>query len=144
RRAQQAKETARTLREIDYLLMVNDEARQGALRFAAHEGGPFLADNQSNAIPLLVDLPRLLSATEHVLADCDSDEDLRLLLAPGSALGVARPKASVRDNDGSLTIAKFPQRDDEVDTVLWEALALQLAHDAKIIVPRWRVEIIAN
>src|SRR5690606_5825932 len=54
------------------------------------------------------------------------------------------PKASVRDNDGSLTVAKFPQRDDEVDTVLWEALALQLAHDAKIIVPRWRVEIIAN
>ncbi|MGC9946978.1 MAG: hypothetical protein ABSF64_11480 [Bryobacteraceae bacterium] len=43
RRAQRDGETPRTVREIDYLLMVDDEARQGALRFAGREGGPFLA-----------------------------------------------------------------------------------------------------
>lgn len=140
RRAELAGETPRTLREIDYLLMVNDEARQGALRFAIEPGGPFLATNDATPIPPLVDLPRLLSATEHVASDSDSDEDLRLLLAPGSSLGGARPKASVRDKDGQLAIAKFPHRDDEIDAVRWEAVALSLAEKAGIPVPEWRLE----
>jgi serine/threonine-protein kinase HipA len=38
RRADRAGHAPRTLREIDYLLMVDDEARQGALRFAGREG----------------------------------------------------------------------------------------------------------
>src|SRR5438105_8629972 len=99
RRAGIARQTPRTVREIDYLLMVDDEARQGALRFATQEGGPFLAPHGVTKIPPLLELPRLLSATEHVLSETDSDEDLRLLLAPGSSLGGARPKASIRDRD---------------------------------------------
>ena len=59
-------------------------------------------------IPSLIALPQLLSAAERALTDTDTDEDLRLLLAPGSSLGGARPKASVRDRDGHLAIAKFP------------------------------------
>lgn len=140
RRAERAGETPRTLMEIDYLLMVDDEARQGALRFAGEEGGPFLAEHDVARIPPLIDLPRLLSAAEHVVGDTDSDEDLRLLLAPGSSLGGARPKASVRDRDGHLAIAKFPHKDDEINTVLWEAVALRLAAKAGIPVPEWRVE----
>lgn len=140
RRAERAGETPRTLMEIDYLLMVDDEARQGALRFAREEGGPFLAEHDVARIPPLIDLPRLLSAAEHVVGDTDSDEDLRLLLAPGSSLGGARPKASVRDRDGHLAIAKFPHKDDEINTVLWEAVALRLAAKAGIPVPEWRVE----
>lgn len=142
RRAEQTGETPRTLQEIDYLLMVNDEARQGALRFSDHEGGPFLATQDAAKIPPLIDLPRLLSAAEHVANDTDSSEDLRLLLAPGSSLGGARPKASVRDKDGHLCIAKFPHKDDEINTVLWEAVALTLAEKAGIDVPVWRVETI--
>jgi serine/threonine-protein kinase HipA len=134
----------RTLREIDYLLMVNDETRQGALRFAEREGGPFLAEHRPTKIPSLIELPRLLSAAEHVISHTDSDEDLRLLLAPGSSLGGARPKASVRDRDGLLAIAKFPNKGDEVNTVLWEAVALTLAAKAGIPVPTWRLEIIAG
>jgi serine/threonine-protein kinase HipA len=61
-----------------------------------------------------------LSAAEHVVEDTDTEEDLRLLMAPGSSLGGARPKASVRENDGHLAIAKFPHKDDEVSTVRWE------------------------
>lgn len=144
RRAEVAGATPRTLREIDYLLMVTDEARQGALRFAETEGGPFLAKSRPTKIPPLIDLPRLLSAAEHVLSGSDTDEDLRLLLAPGSSLGGARPKASVRDRDGHLAIAKFPNKDDEFDTVLWEAVALTLAEKSGIEVPAWRLETVAG
>jgi serine/threonine-protein kinase HipA len=144
RRAEREEQTPRTVGEIDYLLMVDDEARQGALRFAEREGGPFLAEHGPTKIPRLIELPRLLSAAEHVLSDTDTDEDLRLLLAPGSSLGGARPKASVRDRDGHLAIAKFPNKGDEINAVLWEALALKLAAKAGIPVPAWRLETVAR
>ncbi len=102
--------------------------------------GPFLAEHGPTKIPPLIELPRLLSAAEHVLSNSDTDEDLRLLLAPGSSLGGARPKASVRDRDGHLAIAKFPNQGDEINTVLWEAVALTLAKKAGIPVPTWRLE----
>ena len=139
RRAEQLKETPRTVREIDYLLTVDDESRQGALRFSETEGGPFLAPHGRTKIPPLLELPSLLSAAQHVMADTESAEELRLLLAPGSSLGGARPKASVRDRDGHLTIAKFPNKGDEISAVLWEALALTLAEKAGIPVPTWRL-----
>ncbi len=140
RRAESEGRTPHTLMEIDYLLGVDDEARQGALRFARQEDGPFLAEPIAARIPPLVELPRLLSAAERVAEDSESDEDLRLLLAPGSSLGGARPKASVRDRDGHLAIAKFPHPRDEVNTVSWEATALTLAGRAGIPVPEWRME----
>ncbi|HKA02369.1 MAG TPA: HipA domain-containing protein [Candidatus Solibacter sp.] len=144
RRAERAKETPRTLTEIDFLLMVDDETRAGALRFAVHPQGPFLAADGPGKIPPLVELPRLLNAAERVLDDKDTGEDLRLLLAPGSSLGGARPKASVRDRKGELAIAKFPHQGDEVSTVLWEAVALKLAAKAGIPVPAWRLEYVAR
>ncbi|MDA0841512.1 MAG: type II toxin-antitoxin system HipA family toxin [Planctomycetota bacterium] len=144
REAEIAGTTPGTLLEIDYLLRVHDETRQGALRFATERGGPFLAEDGGAPIPPLVELPRLLAAVEHVGADDATDEDLRLLLAPGSSLGGARPKASVRDVDGSLAIAKFPQKDDDYDTVAWEAVALNLAEKAGISVTERRLEKIAG
>jgi len=144
RRADREGQAPRTVREIDFLLMVDDEARQGALRFAAREGGPFLAEYSPAKIPPLIELPRLLSAADHVLSETDSDEDLRLLLAPGSSLGGARPKASVRDRDGHLAIAKFPNKGDELNMVLWEAVALTLAAKAGITVPAWRLETVLD
>ncbi len=144
RRAKQAAETPHTLREIDYLLRVDDEARLGALRFTEKEGGAFLASGTRDKIPPLLELPRLLAAAEHVLDDDESDEDLRLLLAPGSSLGGARPKASVRDKDGALSIAKFPYRGDDINTVAWEAVALTLAKKAGLRVSAWRVETVAH
>ena len=89
-------------------------------------------------------MPALLSAAEHVTEDTDTEEDLRLLFAPGSSLGGARPKASVIEKDGQLAIAKFPRGDDEINTVLWEAVALALAHKAGIAVPVSRVETIGK
>ncbi len=144
RRAEREGGAPRTLQEIDFLLLVDDEARQGALRFAEREGGPFLREVGVKRIPPLVELPKLLSAAEHVMEETDSEEDLRLLFAPGSSLGGARPKASVREKDGHLAIAKFPRKDDEINMVLWEAVALTLAKKAGIPVPAARVEDIAG
>jgi serine/threonine-protein kinase HipA len=144
RRAEREGQAPRTLHEMDYLLLVDDEARAGALRFAEIEGGPFLRQEETKRIPPLLELPKLLSAAEHVMEETDTEEDLRLLFAPGSSLGGARPKASVREKDGHLAIAKFPRKDDEINTVVWEAVALALAHKAGIPVPAPRVETIAN
>ncbi len=131
----------RSLFEIDYLLGVNDEARQGALRFSvAPEENVFLSPKEKTSIPPLIDLPKLLSATERFMADNESSEDLRLLLAPGSSLGGARPKASIRDKDGSLAIAKFPKKEDDFNVVVWEAVTLTLAKKAKIKLPAYRLE----
>lgn len=139
-----ANKSGRTLSEIDYLLGVNDETRQGSLRFSESLNGPYLADSDKKSIPPLVKLPELLSASEKFLDDSESAEELRLLLVPGSSLGGARPKASVYDKDGSLAIAKFPRKDDDTDIVRWEAVALTLARTAGINVPQWRLENIAG
>lgn len=144
RRAERDGTAPRSLQEIDFLLLVDDEARQGALRFAEKEGGPFLREEGVKRIPPLVELPELLSAADHVVEDKDTEEDLRLLIAPGSSLGGARPKASVIEKDGQLAIAKFPRRDDEFNTVAWEAVALALAAKAGIPVPESRVETVSN
>jgi serine/threonine-protein kinase HipA len=80
-----------TLLEVDYLLGVSDITRQGALRFAESKGGPFLAIGTQ--VPPLLQLPALLGAAVRISADGGNDDDLLLLLAPGSSLGGARPKA---------------------------------------------------
>jgi serine/threonine-protein kinase HipA len=142
--AQRENRTSRSLMEMDYLLMVNDTAREGAVRFALEERGEFLANDDHKKIPPLIELPKLLNASERVTDDQATEEDLKLLLAPGSSLGGARPKASVREQEGHLAIAKFPNKLDETNTVLWEALALTLAKQANIRVPVFRIEKVAN
>ena len=144
RNAAREKRTARTLTELDFLLQVDDETRQGALRFVEGQTGEFLAAAGGQRVPPWIQLPKLLAASQRVLDEDEEDEDLRLLLAPGSSLGGARPKASLRDQDQSLAIAKFPQKSDEMKTVVWEAVALKLAAKAGIEVPVWRLETIAR
>jgi serine/threonine-protein kinase HipA len=124
----------RALMEIDFLLMVNDAVRPGALRFAERGSRQFLASDGPK-IPPLVYLPKLLAASDRVVADKESDGDLRLLLAPGSSLGGARPKAAVTDAAGHLHIAKFPQSQDEYSVERWSYLAHVLAGKAGINVP---------
>ena len=127
----------RTLNEIDYLLYVNDYARQGALRFRTEDNKDFLFPGNLKSIPPLVNLTKLLAATEKVVDFEERNSDLQLLLAPGSSLGGARPKASVIDKDGNLCIAKFPKKDDYTNNVLWEAVALTLAKNCGLNVQEW-------
>lgn len=145
RHARELGQTARSPREIDYLLGVSDYTRQGALRFAATQNGPFLADSSGEYVPPLIELGDLLSAARALEADPDSisgEDAVQLLLAPGSSLGGARPKASVRDRGGQLAIAKFPQNRDDTDTVRWEMVMMSLAKRAGIEVPQARIELV--
>jgi serine/threonine-protein kinase HipA len=144
RRADREKQTPRTLFELDYLLLVDDQTRAGALRFKTEKAGPFLRESAAGRIPPLIELPKLLAAAARVIDADETDEDLRLLIAPGSSLGGARPKASVREGNGRLAIAKFPRKDDEISTVLWESVALRLAKMAGMDVADGRIEKVAR
>src|SRR5262249_5949082 len=130
--------------ELDYLLLVDDQTRAGALRFKRNEGGPFLRESAADRVPPLVDLSKLLAASERVIDKNETDEDLRLLMAAGSSLGWARTKASVQEKNGQLAIAKFQRKDDDISVVLWESVALHLAARAGIDVARARVEKVAK
>jgi len=125
RAAGEEERTARSLTEIDYLLRVNDRARQGALRFAETRGGPFVSASEQDPVPPLVELSRLLAASDSVLADNDTRELLQLLLAPGSSLGGVRPKASVLDANGDLAIASFQNM---MTTLMLYVGKLRLSH----------------
>lgn len=138
RAAQRERRTPRTLRELDFLMGVTDEVRQGALRFS--RGGPFLAEPRSDGIPPLVELPLLLRLAERFLEDEDMGDELEFLFAPGSSLGGARPKASVRATDGRPLIAKFPKPDDDYRVVAWECVALTLARRAGLSVEAFSLQ----
>ena len=131
RRARAEGRRPRTLLALDFLTLVDDETRLGALRFKEAVGGPFLT-SAGRPVPPVVDLPRLLSATARVIDANETDDDLRLILAPGTSLGGARPKATVRDRDGHLLIAKFPRRDDDWPVTRWEAATMALAEAARV------------
>ena len=137
--AKEENRAPRTFNDIDYLTRVDDVARQGALRFKNTPEGEFIYSAELKSVPPLIKLPELLSASEKMLENNETAEDLKLLLAPGSSLGGARPKASVIDNDGDLCIAKFPRKDDTGNVVLWEAVALSLAENAGLNVPQWQL-----
>jgi serine/threonine-protein kinase HipA len=143
RRARAEGRQPRTLLAVDFLTLVDDETRLGALRFKDAGGGDFLTST-GKRVPPVVDLPRLLSATERIIEDRETDEDLQLILAPGTSLGGARPKASLRDKDGHLLIAKFPRKDDEWPVTRWEAAAMALAEAAGVEVSPWRLQLVSK
>ena len=123
--------SVRTLQEADFVLGVADEARLGALRFRRLGDDVFQTPSET-AVPELISLARLRSAAERVLQGTESDDDLLAIYAPGSSLGGARPKATVIDHRGHLSIAKFPKEADEYSRERWEAIALDLAAAAGI------------
>lgn len=131
RKAELEGRAVRTLMESDYLLGVADETRLGALRFRRADEDEFLA-RPHTGVPTLVKLGALLKSSERILRDEETDEDLQLIFAPGSSLGGARPKASVMDQHGRLSIAKFPKETDEYSIETWEEIALRLARLAGI------------
>ncbi len=112
RAAEREGRPVRTLLESDYLLGVSDVSRLGALRFRVAGEDQFRASG-ADGVPTEVDLGRLLQITQRILRDEETDEDLRLIFAPGSSLGGARPKVSAIDRHGRLAIAKFPKETDD-------------------------------
>lgn len=65
---------------------------------------------------------------------------LKQLVAPGSSLGGARPKATVVAPDGSLWIAKFPSKHDEINVGAWEMVVHDLAVMCNLNVPEAKLE----
>lgn len=134
RQAERESRPVRTLNETDYLLGVSDETRLGSVRFRWPGHEVFQAPARMG-LPPLIELGHLLRIIERVLNDEETDEELELTLAPGSSLGGARPKASVIDQHGQLSIAKFPKGTDEYSIETWEEIALRLADKAGIVTP---------
>ncbi len=121
------------LSELDCLLAVDDESRIGALRFKDEQGrfqGTAL-DGDRRAPPL-IELAHLIAATRAVENRSETDVDLEYLRGRGTSLGGLRPKCSVRDDDGALSIGKFPSVGDERAVTRGEVLALSLAASAGI------------
>ncbi|PSL00849.1 serine/threonine-protein kinase HipA [Murinocardiopsis flavida] len=137
-RAREEGRVPRRLDDLDFLLGVSDDTRQGALRFRLPGREEFLG--KPSSVPRLVSLPELLRASDDLASDEDPSRAVKQLLDTGTTgLGGARPKASVRLEDGSLAIAKFPHGSDQWDVMAWEATALDLMENADIRTPRRRL-----
>lgn len=150
RASQQAKEKnekAKVLYDIDYLLGVYDESRMGALRFKTMPNGPFLDNSNETPTPPWASIRELQHAADSLENDEDSEEVkkwLAILMAPGSSLGGARPKANILDENKELWIAKFPSKNDTLDKAAWEYLAYELAINAGVTMTPSRIEKIAG
>src|SRR5690606_39107912 len=134
----------KTLMESDYLLGVYDNNRRGGVRFKTAQEGAFLDDNAAMAAP-----PTTLRNLEFASLQLEKEDApdnpeylkwLNMLMAPGSSLGGARPKANIQDTDGSLWIAKFPSQNDQQDMGAWEMLAYRLAIQSGIEMTPSRIQ----
>ena len=141
--AKESNEKPKTLYDIDFLLGVYDESRMGALRFKIDPNDDFLDNNKMASSPPWSSIRELQNAA-HIFEDDTENEEvnrwLSVLMAPGSSLGGARPKANILDNDKSLWIAKFPSKTDTIDKAAWEFLAYLLASNAGIEMAPCRIE----
>lgn len=132
----------RELQESDFLLGVYDESRIGALRFKIDENGSFISSDKDMATPPWTSLRSLEEAARAFEKDENALDEkwLKQLIGPGSSLGGARPKATIQDVDGSLWIAKFPSKHDEINSGAWEMVAHDLAILCNLDVPEARLE----
>lgn len=118
---------------LDFLLAVDDASRVGALRLRDGEGVFRRApEDGRRGIPPLVELGDLLAATRAVETNTETAADLAYLRGRGTSLGGMRPKCSVVDDAGHLSIGKFPSVNDERAVTKGEALAMQLAVKAGV------------
>jgi serine/threonine-protein kinase HipA len=123
----------RPLTSLDFLLAVDDVSRVGALRFQ-DEDGVFQrkAEPGRRTTPPLIGLERLLAASRAVETNSETAADLDFLRGRATSLGGLRPKCSVIDDDGRLSIGKFPSVADTRTITKGEILALRLAAAAGI------------
>ncbi len=124
---------SKPLDALDFLLAVDDFSRVGALRFQDADGVFQRASEPGRrTAPLLVELEHLLAATRAVETHTESAADLEYLRGRGTSLGGMRPKCTVVDDAGRLSIGKFPSVTDERPVTKGEVLAMKLAAAAGI------------
>ena len=120
------------LHSLDFLLAVEDLCRIGGLRFK-DANGHYLRTSQDGArTPQLLELSHLLAASQAVESQSESQRDLTYLQGRATSVGGLRPKCNVIDDNGKLSIAKFPSITDERPVPKGEVLALTLAQHAGI------------
>jgi serine/threonine-protein kinase HipA len=129
----------RILTDWDFLVGVSDELRMGSLRLADPSDGHYVS-SELIGVPPMARLRQLQYYAQRAergerLPPMEEEQEIALLVASGSSLGGARPKANFRAEDGNLWIAKFPSRNDGWDVGGWEYVLNQLANAAKISVP---------
>lgn len=132
------KAPANSLPESTYLLHAGNE-RVGALDVREHLDSP-----SQNGYAPLTDLQYLLEAAERIEAGLPVPAHLEVIFSGGSALGGARPKASVRDGQGALWLAKFSSRGERLDVPEIEAATLKLARACGMTVPEVKTVDIGN
>lgn len=133
RRRRAAQGASRALTELDYLLGVDDFSRVGALRLRDAQGRfQRTADDGEPGVPPLLELADLMNASHAVERGSETERDLRYLRGRGTSLGGLRPKCCVIDDDGHLSIGKFPSVQDDRAVTRGEVLALHLAARAGI------------
>ena len=150
REAAKAKEEGRNARvqyDLDFLLGVYDGCRMGAIRLKLDKNGPFLDNNHDTPTPPWSHIRELQHSAAMLETNAETSETqkwLDILLAPGSSLGGARPKANIVDEGGNLWIAKFPSKTDAIDKAAWEYLAYKLALLSGIEMAESRIEKVAG
>ena len=80
-------------------------------------------------------LEYLMEAAQRIDEGLPVPAALEEIFAEGSALGGARPKATVRDDDRVLWLAKFPSRKDPLIVPIVETATLRLAATCGLTVP---------
>ena len=138
---------APALHDLDFLLGVADRCRMGAMRFKLDPDGPFLNDDTNTPVPpwtSVGDLQHIANLVEGDKNPKELNKWLIMLMAPGSSLGGARPKANIMDKNGQLWIAKFPSGNDTLDKAKWEFLTYRLATAAGIRMSESRIEKVAG
>lgn len=141
--AVEEKRKVRRLTSFDYLMGIDDASRMGGFRFAETPGSKFLNCDDRLRVPPLTSVRELMHAAHEVEVSEEkhllpSKKWLAQLLHPGTSLGGARPKASVIDDAGRLTIAKFPSRKDDYDVAQWEHFCHIMGRKAGINVAETR------
>jgi serine/threonine-protein kinase HipA len=139
-RAFKSQRKPHTLFDLNYLLGVQDVVRTGALRFKRNADEHFLDNEDDFSVPPITQLGMLSDIVKKIEIDGveslpEYEQWLSMLVAPGSSLGGARPKASFQ-HEGELWLAKFPSKQDSYDVGAWEYLANLLAQQAGIHVPQ--------
>ena len=141
--ASDEKRAVRRLTSFDYLMGIDDASRMGGFRFAETPGGKFINCEESLRVPPIANVRELMNAAHEIELSEEkhllpSKKWLAQLLHPGTSLGGARPKASVIDEDGSLTVAKFPSGKDDYDVAQWEHLCHVMGRKAGLNVAKTR------
>lgn len=132
------------LSSFDYLIGIEDCSRMGGFRFAFTPDSDFINCSSAFKVPPISSVRELMAAAHNIELSEEKNilpekKWIAQLIHPGTSLGGARPKASVIDEYGYLTIAKFPSRNDDYDVALWEHFSHIMARKAGLNVSNTRV-----